>query len=104
MKTCLLERICTRHIMIESRGALQDQVADRRGNTKRKTPIELSDEQYFFLKDKALELQKQNHSASLVSLLRELVESDRQEWVKRKARREGQDRLGFCGRASWDCV
>ena len=72
--------------------AVQHQMTERQGNTKRKTTIELSDEQYFFLKEKALELQKQNHSASLVSLIRELIEKDRQEWIKRKACHEDQNR------------
>ncbi len=41
---------------------------------KRKTTIELSEEQYFFLKEKALKWQKRNHSASIVSIIRELIE------------------------------
>ncbi|MEM3265243.1 MAG: hypothetical protein QXP36_05590 [Conexivisphaerales archaeon] len=45
----------------------------------RKTTIELAEEQYFFLKGKALELQKQNQSASIVSIIRDLVEKDRYE-------------------------
>ena len=49
----------------------------------RKTTIELTEEQYFFLKEKALELQKQNQNASIVSIIRDLVEKDRQEWAKR---------------------
>jgi len=50
----------------------------------RKTTIELTEEQYFFLKEKALELQKQNLNASIVSIIRDLVEKDRQEWAKTK--------------------
>lgn len=46
----------------------------------KKTTIELTDEQYFFLKEKALELQKQNQNASIVSIIRALIEKDRQEW------------------------
>lgn len=54
----------------------------------RKTTIELTEEQYFFLKEKALELQKQNQNASIVSIIRDLIEKDRQEWNRRKASEE----------------
>lgn len=40
----------------------------------RKTTIELSDEQYFFLKEKVLELQKQKRNASIVSIIRVLID------------------------------
>ncbi len=53
-------------------------------NYARKTTIELSDEQYFFLKEKALALQKQNKNASIVSIIRDLVEKDREKWIKDK--------------------
>ena len=43
-----------------------------------KTTIELSEEQYFFLKEKALELQKQKKHYSIVSIIRNLVEKDMQ--------------------------
>lgn len=65
---------------------------ERQGSTKRKTTIELSDEQYFFLKEKALVLQKRNHSASIVSIIRELIEKDRQKWHRRKVANEDQNR------------
>jgi hypothetical protein len=55
----------------------------------RKTTIELTEEQYFFLKEKALELQKQNQNASIVSIIRDLVEKDRQEWTKEKKAKRG---------------
>ena len=55
----------------------------------RKTTIELTEEQYFFLKEKALELQKQNQNASIVSIIRDLVEKDRQEWARGKKERHG---------------
>jgi len=42
----------------------------------RKTTIELSDEQYFYLKEKVLALQKQNHTISMVSLIRQLIDQD----------------------------
>lgn len=51
----------------------------------RKTTIELTESQYFFLKEKALELQKQNQNASIVSIIRDLIEKDRQEWNQRMA-------------------
>lgn len=52
----------------------------------KKTTIEISEEQYFFLKEKALELQKQNKNASIISIIRELIEKDWREWKKRKNR------------------
>ncbi|WP_231725852.1 hypothetical protein [Chthonomonas calidirosea] len=55
----------------------------------RKTTIELTEEQYFFLKEKALELQKQKQNASIVSIIRDLVEKDRQEWESKKKERQG---------------
>lgn len=48
----------------------------------KRTTIELTEEQYFFLKEKALELQKQNMNASVVSIIRELIESDSKKWYK----------------------
>jgi len=64
---------------------LINRVIETGGKTNmRKTTIELTDEQYFFLKEKALELQKQNQNASIVSIIRDLIEKDRQEWTKTK--------------------
>jgi len=42
----------------------------------KKTTIELTEEQYFYLKEKVLDLQKQNNNASIVSIIRDLVEKD----------------------------
>ena len=53
-------------------------------NYAKKTTIELSDEHYFFLKEKALALQKQNKNASIVSIIRDLIEKDRAKWIKEK--------------------
>lgn len=53
----------------------------------RKTTIELTEAQYFFLKEKALELLKQNQNVSVVSIIRDLIEKDRQEWAKVKEKR-----------------
>lgn len=44
--------------------------------------IELTSEPYFFLKEKAPELQKQK--ASIVSIIRDLIEKDRRAWVRGK--------------------
>ena len=52
----------------------------------KKTTIELTAEQYFFLKEKALELQKHHQNASLVSVIRDLIEKDKQEWNTRRIR------------------
>jgi hypothetical protein len=51
----------------------------------KKTTIELTDEQYFFLKERVLELQKQNNNASIVSLIRALIDKDREEWEKKES-------------------
>lgn len=59
----------------------------REGMKMKKTTIEISEEQYFFLKEKALELQKQNKNASIISIIRELIERDMKEWQKTKAKR-----------------
>jgi len=68
---------------------LRNPLAKAGGKTNmRKTTIELTEEQYFFLKEKALELQRQNQSASIVSIIRDLIEKDRQEWKKGKKKRE----------------
>ena len=53
----------------------------------KKTTIELTENQYFFLKEKALELQKQRKHCSIVSIIRDLVERDMKEWNKTKAKR-----------------
>ena len=49
-----------------------------------KTTIELTEDQYFFLKEKALELQKQKKHYSIVSIIRDLVEQDMKLWKKSK--------------------
>lgn len=53
-------------------------------NKMKKTTIELTEDQYFFLKEKALELQKQRKHYSIVSIIRELVETDMKSWRKNK--------------------
>ena len=40
----------------------------------KKTTIEITQDQYFFLKEKTLQLQKQNKSASIVSIIRDLID------------------------------
>jgi hypothetical protein len=49
----------------------------------KKTTIEITQDQYFFLKEKALELQKQNKNASIVSIIRDLIEKDRADWMNK---------------------
>jgi len=72
-------------------GKVRNRIAEGEGKTNmRKTTIELPEEQYFFLKEKALELQKQNQNASVVSIIRDLVEKDRQEWARGKNKRGQQ--------------
>jgi hypothetical protein len=43
----------------------------------KKPTIELTEEQYLFLKEKTLELQKQNKNGSVSSIIRAPVEKDR---------------------------
>jgi len=49
----------------------------------KKTTIEITQDQYFFLKEKALQLQKQNKNASIVSIIRDLIEKDRADWMSK---------------------
>jgi hypothetical protein len=63
-------------------------ISDR--NKMKKTTIELTEDQYFFLKEKALELQKQRKHYSIVSIIRDLVETDMKSWRKNtKGQRSG---------------
>ncbi len=48
----------------------------------KKTTIELTEDQYFFLKEKSLVLQKQHKNYSIVSIIRDLIEEDRRRWGK----------------------
>ncbi len=52
----------------------------------KKTTIELTEDQYFFLKEKALELQKQKKHYSIVSIIRDLVDRDMKDWQKKRVR------------------
>jgi hypothetical protein len=49
----------------------------------KKTTIELTEEQYFFLKEKSLVLQRQRKRYSIVSIIRDLVKKDQDEWRKK---------------------
>lgn len=70
---------------------LRNRVVEAKGKTNmRKTTIELTEEQYFFLKEKALELQRQNQKASIVSIIRDLIEKDWQEWAREKKTKRGK--------------
>ena len=53
----------------------------------KKTTIEITQDQYFFLKEKALELQKQNKNSSIVSIIRDLIEKDRADWMSKGKKR-----------------
>jgi len=50
----------------------------------KKTTIELTEDQYFFLKEKALELQKQRKHYSIVSIIRDLIDRDMKDWQRKK--------------------
>jgi hypothetical protein len=79
-----------RNRALETGGKPPEIVNISRGKANmRKTTIELTEEQYFFLKEKALELQKQNQNASIVSIIRDLIEKDRQEWTKKTKDKRG---------------
>ncbi len=49
----------------------------------KKTTIELTEEQYFYLKEKALERQKQNKNASIISIIRDLIDKDMKDSQKK---------------------
>ena len=50
-------------------------------NTKmKKTTIEITEGQYFFLREKSLVLQKQRKNYSIVSIIRYLIDEDRKKW------------------------
>jgi hypothetical protein len=51
-------------------------------NKMKKTTIELTEEQYFFLKEKSLSLQKQRKNYSIISIIRDLIEEDRKRHKK----------------------
>jgi len=48
----------------------------------KKTTIELTEE-HFFLKEKSLVLQRQRKRYSIVSIIRDLVKKDQDEWRKK---------------------
>jgi hypothetical protein len=69
---------------------LRNRIAEAGSKTNmKKTTIELTEEQYFFLKEKVLELQKQSQNASIVSIIRDLIEKDREEWAKARKEKRG---------------
>ena len=53
-------------------------MVQKRNKKMRRTTIELTEEQYFFLKEKVLKLQKKDQEASIVSIIRDLIDQDRQ--------------------------
>jgi len=55
----------------------------------RKTTIQLSDEQYFYLKEKVLTLQKKNQAMSMVSLIRQLIDQDMKRSKEQISKRAG---------------
>jgi len=48
----------------------------------RKTTIELTEDQYFYLKEKSLRLQKERKHYSIVSIIRGLVDEDRERYLR----------------------
>lgn len=56
---------------------------------KKKTTIELTEEQYFYLKEKAIYLQKKRENHSIVSIIRDLIDADRHK-TGVKMRKEGR--------------
>lgn len=64
-------------------GNVKGHTAESRSQTNMpRITIELTSEPYFFLKEKTPELQKQK--ASIVSIIRDLIEKDRRAWVRGK--------------------
>ena len=60
-------------------------------SSMKKTSIEIKEEHYFFLKEKALALQKQNKNASFISIIRDLIDRDMKDWQKKHQKREHHD-------------
>ena len=58
--------------------------AHKEKRSMHKTTIELTEDQYYFLKEKALSLQKQRKNYSIVSIIRDLIENDRLKWKEAK--------------------
>jgi len=54
--------------------------AQKKKTNMHKTTIELTEDQYFFLKEKSLSLQKQRKNYSIISIIRNLIEDDRIKW------------------------
>jgi len=50
----------------------------------RKTTIVLTEEQYFYLQERAIELKRSTPSASMASVIRDLIERDREQRSRRK--------------------
>jgi hypothetical protein len=55
---------------------------NRNRHKMKKTTIELTEAQYFFLKEKSLALQKQRKHYSIVSIIRDLIDCDMKDWQK----------------------
>ena len=66
-------------------GELNKYSSSYKKTNMKKTTIELTEEQYFFLKEKALELQKQSKNSSIVSIIRDLIDKDMMKWNHCKA-------------------
>lgn len=47
----------------------------------KKTTIELTEDQYFYLKEKSLRLQKEKKHYSIISIIRDLIEEDREKYL-----------------------
>lgn len=52
----------------------------------KRTSLELTDEQYFYLQEKALELRKKGVSACMASIIRELIEKDMKASKKKRGK------------------
>ena len=46
----------------------------------KKTTVEITEDQYFYLKEKSLQLQKQKKRYSIVSIIRNLIDNDRKKF------------------------
>lgn len=55
----------------------------------KKTTIEITEDEYFYLKEKSLQLQKQKKRYSIVSIIRNLIEEDRKKTCVLSNRRKG---------------
>ena len=57
-------------------------MAQKQDKKMMRTSIDLPEDLYFFLKEKAIAQQKKGKSPTIVTIIRDLIEEDRKKWKK----------------------